>query len=84
MPPGYGKKKKKLIDIGFADGFQRNGNYVSGRFHPVVSGLRTLDVEGSSSSINLHQKYIHTRLCTRAVLRCFNIMVFTVRLVVSR
>lgn len=66
-------KKRKLIDIGLRYGIQRIWKLHSGRF------LRTLDEKiGAPSSVNqLDQKYIHTLVCTRAILRHFSPSVFT-------
>jgi len=66
--------KKKLIDIGLSDGIQRIWKYVSGRFQDI--GLL---MEPYLLPINLTQRYIHTRVCTRAVSLLFRADVFTGR-----
>src|SRR5205809_96253 len=73
---GFPKKEKKLIDIGFRLWLSLDLEITFRTVSKDIGRFEGLHLP----SINLKQKYIHTRLCTRAIVRSLITTVFTVRI----
>ena len=73
----FGGQRKKLIDIGLRVGIQRIWKSHLRTVSKDIGRFEGLD----PLSINLYQKYIHNRVCARALLRCFRASVITVGIV---